>query len=196
MSILIKHLAFVKGQIEFHHKMVEKFGSASFRGNLHKGTAEKFSALANDLEIADKQIDSFGAGISENRAATKKSAPVQLSLTLPEIEGLPQELIAELSIKDADKAEFAILHALEGAGGIITLDRLLIALYRETGEIYKRNSLYSRLSRMASKGLLYYVPGKKGVYSTEQLNEEDAVRLFGSGKAESDDEEGEDDLTK
>ena len=167
--------------MEFHHKMVEKFGSNSFRANLHKGTAEKFSALANDLEIASEELDS--KNISTKKAPVKKRVPSQLSLSFQEIEGLPKELIAELSINDADKTEFAILHALEDSGGIITLDRLLIALYRETGEIYKRSSLYSRLSRMASKGLLYYVPGKKGVYSAEQLSQDEAAELTGATRS-------------
>jgi hypothetical protein len=179
VSILNKHLPFVKEQTEFHHKMMAKFGAASFRGNMHKETAGKFSALFDDLEIADRQLD---APIPSAATAAKKPPQLSLSLTLPEIEGLPEDLIAELSIKDGDKTEFAIMNAVEEAGGIITLDRLLIALYRKTGEIYKRNSLYSPLSRMVSKNLLYYVPGKKGVYSSEQFSEDDSTRLFGSSK--------------
>lgn len=177
MSILNKHFPFVKEQADFHHKMVEKVGAASFRGNLHKGTAQKFLSLLDDLEIADRQLDA-----PQPVSVTKKSGQVQLSLTLPEIQDLPEELIAELSIKDADKTEFAIINAVEESGGIITLDRLLIALYKRTGEIYKRNSLYSTISRMVNKNLLYYVPGKKGVYSNEQLSDEDALSLFGSAK--------------
>jgi hypothetical protein len=189
VSILVKHLPLVKDQAEFHHKMMEKFGAPSIRGGLHKGTAEKFLALLDDLEIADKQLDAPHQ--TPAVPAPKKRPPMQLSLSLNEIDGLPTELISELSIKDADKVEFAILNAVEQAGGIITLDRLLIALYRNTKEIHKRNSLYSRLSRMASKNLIHYVPGKKGVYSTEQLSEAEALQLFGSSKDEDPDEEDE-----
>lgn len=57
MSILSKHLAFVNEQIVFHDKSVEKFGKATFRGNLHKSTADKFRALADDIQIADSALD-------------------------------------------------------------------------------------------------------------------------------------------
>ena len=93
----------------------------------------------------------------------------------------------ELSLSDGDKTEFAIVNVIEEAGGIISLDKLLIALYKKTGEIHKRNSLYSKLSRMASKNLIYYVPGKKGVYSTEQLTSDDVSRMFGGAKEDGED---------
>lgn len=186
MSILIKHLPFVKEQQEFHERMIEKYGSASFRSRLHKTTADNFRALIADLENADKALDTEKP---VSQSAPRK--PSQLSLTAVDIEGLPDELIGELNLSDADKTEFAIVHAIEDAGGIISLDKLLIALYKDTGEIHKRNSLYSRLARMASKNIIYYVPGKKGVYSTEQLSNEDVMRLFGLSKP--DDDEGGDD---
>ncbi|SRR6266571_2185543 len=175
MSILHKHLTVVNEQIAFHDKMVEKFGPTTFRGNLHKNTADKFKALVADLESADKALD---APALEGRASQSKG-PVQLSLSIDDIEGLPKELIEELSLSDADKTEFAIVNAIEEAGGIVSLDKLLIALYKTTGEIHKRTSLYSRLARMATKNLIYYVPGKKGVYSTEQFSTEDVARIFG-----------------
>ncbi len=178
MSILAKHLAFVKDQAEFHDKMVEKFSAASFRGSLHKSTAEKFRALYVDLEGADKALDSPSTQVQV------PSKGIQLSLSVNDIEGLPEELLSELSLTDADKTEFAIVNAIEEGGGIISLDRLLIALYKKTGEVHKRTSLYSRLARMANKNAIYYVPGKKGVYSTEQLSNEDALRIFGTVKSE------------
>jgi hypothetical protein len=179
MSILAKHLEFVNEQIAFHDKMVEKVGATSFRGTLHKGTADKFRALSADLENADKFLDTPSPVV---RPQTKGQSQIQLSLTIEDIEGLPEELVQELSLSDADKTEFEIVNSIEEAGGIISLDKLLIALYKRTGEVHKRNSLYSKLGRMASKNLIYYVPGKKGVYSTEQLSTEDVARMFGAVK--------------
>lgn len=178
MSILNKHLPFVNEQAAFHEKMAEKFGPTSFRARLHTTTAEKFKALASDLESVNQLLDNPAT------SKVKSKGPNQLSLTFDEISSLPEELIKELSFSDADKAEFEILNAIEETGGIISLDRLLIALYKQTGEVHKRNSLYSRLGRMASKNLIYYVPGKKGVYSTEQLSAEDVARIFGVAKEE------------
>lgn len=178
MSILAKHIEFVNGQIEFHEKMVQKQAANSFRSTLHQSTAEKFKALASDLESADKFLDTPPPEVKP----TRNNKPLQLSLSIEDIEGLPDELIKELSLSDADKMEFEIVNATEEAGGIISLDKLLIALYKKTGEIHKRNSLYSKLSRMVTKDLIYYVPGKKGVYSTEQLSSENVSKMFGGVK--------------
>lgn len=164
--------------------MAEKFGVTTFRANLHKTTAEKFRGLISDLESTDKLLDS-------RPVATQSalSPGVQLSLKMSDIEDLPEELLAELNLSDADKAEFEIASAIEEAGGVISLDRLLIALYKRTGEIHKRTSLYSRLNRMAGKNMIHYVPGKKGVYSTEQLSGEDVLRLFGTAKSQVEDDD-------
>lgn len=180
MSILAKHLEFVNEQIVFHEKMVSKVGATSFRGTLHKSTTDKFKALAADLENADKLLD------APQPARPQTKGQVQLSLTIDDIAGLPEELVQELSLSDADKTEFEIVNSIEEAGGIISLDKLLISLYKRTGEVHKRNSLYSRLGRMASKNLIYYVPGKKGVYSTDQLSTEDVARMFGVVKQDED----------
>jgi len=178
MAILTKHLPFVKEQSAFHKRMAERFGSKSFRANLHRETSEKFDALAADLESADKVLDNP----SESPKDPEAKRPIQLSLSIEDVQGLPDELVQELSLSDGDKTEFAIVNAIEEAGGIISLDRLLIALYKKTGEIHKRTSLVSRLNRMATKNSIYYVPGKKGAYSTEQLSTEDVAKILGAAK--------------
>lgn len=177
MSILAKHLELVKGQAEFHRNMVDKVGNNVWRAKLHAETAAKFAAMAADMEAANKQLD---AGPAKPKAAA--SGPLQLSLNIEEVADLPVELLKELSISEGDKTEFAILNAVEEAGGVITLDRLLIALYKKTDEIHKRQTLTSKIYRMTSKGLLYNVPGKKGVYSNEQLSQEDVAKLFAAVK--------------
>lgn len=183
MSILNKHLEFVNEQSAFHERMAEKVGVASFRGTLHKGTAGKFKALAADLAEADKVLDLPQQLLHEPLSGPLRG-PIQLSLNIGDLEGLPEDLVKELSLSDADKLEFEIVNSIEEAGGVISLDRLLIALYRKTGEVNKRTYLTSRLARMATKNSIYYVPGKKGVYSTEQLSNEDVARFFGGVKQE------------
>jgi hypothetical protein len=170
---------FVNEQAVFHEKRMEHVGHDSFKASLHKGTAEKFRALASDIEETDKMLDVQPPEITQN---VLSKVPLQLSLGIEELEGLPEELIKELSLSDGDKTEFAIINAIEEAGGVISLDRLLIALYKKTGEIYKRTPLTSRLARMANKNSIHYVPGKKGAYSIEQLSNEDVAKLFGAAK--------------
>lgn len=180
MSILAKYLPFVKEQSAFHKKNAERFKDNTFRTNLHKQTAEKFDALAADLEAADKTLEA--PPMAGPLKAAQPKRPIQLSLSIEDVQGLPEELVQELSLSDGDKTEFAIVNAIEDAGGIISLDRLLIALYKKTTEIHKRTYLTSRLARMAQKNAIYYVPGKKGIYSTEQLSAEDVSKLLGIAK--------------
>jgi hypothetical protein len=168
-------LAFVNDQAVFHEKRVAHVAN-SFKANLHKTTAEKFRALAADIEEADRLLDAPVPPPQSEIKSPKK--PIQLSLTMEDIEGLPAELIQELNLSTTDKTEFAITTAIEKAGGIITLSKLLIALYKDLGVIYKRNEISARMARMANKNIIYYVPGKKGVYSIEQLTTEDVAQIF------------------
>lgn len=175
MGILSKHLPFVNEQMTFHEKMVEKFSSGKFkddfRANQHSATRDKFKEIAADLIIADKELDS----------PRKKdlSGVKQLSLSLEDLEGLPEELVNELSVSDADKTEFAIVNLINENGGILSMDRILIGMYKKTGEIIKRQNMTSRLYRMSQKGLIYSVPNKKGFYSTEELSDEAVTKIFG-----------------
>jgi hypothetical protein len=174
MSMLAKHLSLVKEQMEFHQRMVGRYTTDPFRVALHNATAAKFQALEADLLEADEMLD--------RPATLATQAPsngvMRLALIPKEVEGLPEELLKELSISDGDKTEFTILSIIEEGGGIATLDRIIIGLYRKTGEIFKRPTLTSRLYRMAQKDLVFSVPTKKGVYSDRPISEDEAVLLF------------------
>jgi hypothetical protein len=73
---------------------------------------------------------------------------------LEDIEGLPPELMQELSISDADRLEFTIVGIINEAGGLMSLDKIIIGLYKKSGEIHKRSTLTSRLYRMIQKNLI------------------------------------------
>ena len=104
-----------------------------------------------------------------------KSWSSQPSLRLDELEGLPPELVAELSISESDKTEYAIIRIIEDCGGMAAIDRILVNLFRHTGEIHKRNTLTSRLYRMAQKGEIFAVPSKKGFYSTREPEQDESI---------------------
>jgi hypothetical protein len=71
-----------------------------------------------------------------------------------------------------DNLDFQILSLLEDAGGMMSLDQLLVGLYKSTGKVYKRQAITSQLYRMAHKGLTANVPEKKGVYALAQVSTE------------------------
>lgn len=180
MGILSKHLPLVKEQEAFHKKMAERKPPNSFGANLHRATSDKFHALCIDIAQVEALLEAPQTAPSGTPTGGSKLG--QLSLSMSDIADLPAELVEELNLSDGDKAEFAILAALEESGGVITLDRLLIALYRKTGEIHKRNALTNRLHRMSQKGRVFNAPGKKGVYTAEQLSAAEAAEMFGTIK--------------
>lgn len=165
-------IEFVKTQVSFHDAMAERYKKVPDRRKRHTETAQGFRDLAAHLEALEAGQDAVVTPV--------RKKPAQLNLTFEEVEGLPPELVEELSISGGDRTDFTVLRVVEATGGIASLDRILIGIYRETGEITKRSTLTSRLYRMCQKGLLYNVPNKKGVYSLEEMTEADVAELFGS----------------
>jgi hypothetical protein len=174
MEKLASHIEFVKGQIEFQQRQAVRFAPEPRRSRLHLDAVERFKSLLADLELLMNRI-------YENPEFMKVSGTTiapRLGLSWEEIHGLPQELLEELSISESDKTEFNISSLITELGGIASLDRLLVALFRQSGEITKRAALNQRLYRMVQKELIYSVPGKKGVYSNHPVSEEDAAKLI------------------
>jgi hypothetical protein len=185
VSILNKHIPFVNEQIAFHEKQATRFSSgkyaSEFRSKQHNATKEKFTELAADLIKVDSDLDNP----SQTKSDSLVAPPQQLILSLEEVEGLPEDLVKELSSAAVlDKGDSMVLQIMKDYGGIISLDRLLIDLYKKTGEINKRTTLTSRLYRMTQRGLVFSVPSKKGFYSRQQLTEEDALKLFGESESQ------------
>jgi hypothetical protein len=182
MLTLSDALTFVNGQAQFHDMKLREYSATSpRRGTQHDRLCQQFAALADYLQRQEDRIERLGSGVS---ADTPPSGVVQLSLRFEDIEGLPPELMQELSITDGDKTDFAIQALMQERGGVMSLDQLLIALYRKTGEIHKRPNLNSRIYRMTTKGALFSVPGRKGVYSTRELTEAESAALERPAAAE------------
>lgn len=169
MSDIEKHIEFVNGQMTFHERQAERFSDDLRRSELHRTTADKFRSLLDYLE----KLKNAG-----ETPLDKSSGATRLSLSWEEIEGLPDELLAELSISESDKLDFHIVAAVRDLGGIASLDRLLVAIFKSTGEIHKRQNLNARIYRLVQKDMLFSVPGKKGVYSIKPVDDETAATLL------------------
>ena len=89
-----------------------------------------------------------------------------LTLTQDDLVGLPKELLEQLNISEADRADAIIMDLINAAGGTLLLDKILIGLYKATGQIHQRNQNISRIYRLGKKGLVFSVPRKKGLYTT------------------------------
>jgi len=161
--------SFVNDQRAFHERQALRFSDDYRRKELHSSTADKFKSLAEYIENLEKTV-AEGTSLPRDQ--------YRLALTQDELKNLPAELMGELSVSDADRADFNIVDLINNAGGVATLDRILVALYRQSGEIMKRQNLNARLYRMGQKGLVYSIQGKKGVYATKSLSEEDIAKLI------------------
>lgn len=182
MSILAQHLPFVNEHIAVQDKLAKKFAPGTkifneYRHSLHLSNLARFKALHEDLEAVDKMLD-------EAPARSPVQTPV-LTLKAEDLEGLPAELVGELSDGAIpDKGESVLLLVIDERGGIASLDQILIGIYRKTGEVMKRTTLTSKLYRLTQKGVLFALPTKKGAYSTRKLTSEDVARLFGEDPPE------------
>lgn len=158
--------SFVNEQIAFHQQMAEQ---ASREGNDRKMTRHQtIMARYGDLIMV----------LADYREKVRKPSVQRLALTWEEVHDLPPELLQELSVSDGDKLEFEVIKVMEDLGGVASLDRLLVALYRSTGEVYQRTWLNNRLYRMGQKEMIHSVPGKKGVYSLLPMDKEEAAALL------------------
>jgi hypothetical protein len=151
MKILADFRPFVKGQMDFHARRARNPQYSTERQKIHQATADDFMALLEAIETAPPPT-------------VKTSDPLTL---LPEdIAGLPPELLAQLNISEGDKLDATIVEVINEAGGTLLLDKILIGLYKKTGEIHQRTQTISRIYRMGKRGLVHSVSGRKGVYTT------------------------------
>ena len=166
MDNIRDYLPFVKSQGDFHYRQSERFADDERRHAFHYSTAQKFYGLLDllkDFKDWSRPPQQTGTG---------------LIVSPGELKDLPEELIQELSVTESDKIDYSIVELVNSHGGVASLDRILVGLYKETNEVPKRHNLNARIYRMMQKRLLYGVPGKKGVYSSRPLSEEEIEELL------------------
>ncbi|MBN9460356.1 MAG: hypothetical protein J0H00_03940 [Burkholderiales bacterium] len=177
MATVLDHLEFVNRQLEFHRaKAAEYQEKAPRRAEGHLRTIAHFESLAETLMGFESELTKLREEL-DRRPPPLPLKGAQLSLSLEDLRDLPAELLQELSISDGDKLDFTLQSIIEEGGGVLSLDQVLIALYRKTGEVHKRQQINNRLYRLANKDVLYSVPGKKGVYSARQLSDAELSAL-------------------
>jgi hypothetical protein len=162
---ILSYLQFVKDQAAFHERQAAKMASMGNqkRQAKHQATSAKFNELAVAIEMAQRQLEAVLPAGPSAMPAPESGA---LTLRPEDLTGLPPELLRQLKITEGDKLEAAIVEVINEAGGTILLDKLLIGLFRKTGDVHQRSTLVGRLYRMSQKDLVWSVPRKKGVYTT------------------------------
>jgi hypothetical protein len=174
MGKIDQYVSFVKEQVTVQEKLAQKFDEDNYRSSLHFKTARSFSELARFLEEIQKKGTYDRAYLNRGDSPQKR-----ILLTFEEIENAPDDLLKELNLAETDRQELLIEYLIASAGGVLSLDKIIMELYTRTKEVPKRAAVTARLFRMATRGMIYNVPGKKGVYSTYELSEADAKKMFG-----------------
>jgi len=167
MTIVSSYVDFVNSQAKRLERIIAKHPEDKRAKTAYQPFIQKFEAIAEHLNRQDELNQSLQHRVAEleGELAKRQLSLDNLDLKPHDLAGLPPEVIQQLSIGDVDLQEFKFLEMIEAAGGTMTLDKLIIQLYRETSEVHDRAKLNARLYRMTSKGMLYSVPGKRGVYS-------------------------------
>lgn len=179
--------AFIMEQVKFHDSRAQEFAATPGRANRHISTSIEFKEVVAGIVKLEQEINSLNNKINDiETSKAKKSGQLTLSLTPDDLDGLPDDLISELSISGANKSEYSIMKLLEDFGGIMSLDQIIVGLYRMTKEINKRVAVTNRLYRMTTKGLVFSVPNKKGVYSLKRLTENDTKKMFDNSRVDRD----------
>jgi hypothetical protein len=179
MAKIDNYVTFVKEQVAVQEKLARKYDEDAYRSRLHFTTARTFADLARFLEDLRKRGTQVSAFL--NRADTPQK---RILLTFEEIENAPEELLKELNLTENDRQELLIEYMIAQAGGVLSLDKIIIELYARMKEVPKRTAVTQRLFRMANRGMIFNVPGKKGIYSTYELTEAEAKKMFGQIDAE------------
>lgn len=95
-----------------------------------------------------------------------------LPANLGNVFDLPPELIEELSATKGDELENQLVTVINSYGGVADLDQILVGLYRKFKLVQKRRFIQNKLYRMTKSDIIWSIPGRKGVYSTKDPNNE------------------------
>lgn len=164
-SIIDKYDSFVKEQILHQEKQADRqlARSDEKRAQAYRARAFMLREMWSELSAALAQRTSGSVSDIDE---------LSLRLTPDEIRDLPDELLEQLSISESDRKDFLIVDIINDLGGMTSVDKILVTLYRKTGEVEKRTRLVSRLYRMQQKGLIYPSATRKGVYATAPIDED------------------------
>jgi len=108
--------------------------------------AETIEAVSHELEAARKRL---------------RAIPTEYG----DLSDLPSEVLAQLNLSKVDELEQQLRDIVAAADGReVGLDQIIIELYRRHKVVQERRFIMNKLYRMAQKGLIESVEGRKGVY--------------------------------
>ena len=137
-----------------------------------KALATQYRTWAAQSETEDNHVR---ASVQTGRAKALEATIAELSdarqrlqpipTTYGDLSDLPPEVLAELNLTKVDELEQQLRDIVAaGDGREVALDPIIIELYRRHHVVLNRRFVMNKLYRMAQKGLIESVGGRKGVY--------------------------------
>jgi len=157
--MLSKSIDFIKYQLDRARKVQRKLHA---KGGVTTAPIEAIIVQFEECLAAMAQAESR---LEQLPAVAERDRTI---LTPDDVNDLPPELRAQLSLSESDYQDFELRRMISECGGIMSLDHILIEIFRRSREVQDRGKLNARLYRMVQKGLLYDVPKRRGVYSVSQ----------------------------
>lgn len=171
MNIISEIDPFVKRQIHYHERQAYRLRGDPDKAKLHTDYIQQFNTILDTLsEVATlkKEIEELKSRPSPVSPITEQIVDKTI-ITAADLAGLPPELIAQLNIPEQDDQEKLILSIIAENYGVISLDKLLIGLWRKTQTVPQKKYITTKLYRMIGKNLIYKVPSKRGLYTTDPI---------------------------
>ena len=164
MKRLAERLPFVKDQRDRVQRIIHRHPNDRGAQSSLPGVVRGFDSLIKAMEEAILKLsETVSPQLKPGASSGRK-----IYLRPSDIRGLPQELVKTLSLTESDFLDFQIIDIIEAVGGVMSLDHILIGLYRETKKVHDRIKTSQRIYRMSTKGKLFNVKGMKAVYTTRK----------------------------
>ncbi|HET6906556.1 MAG TPA: hypothetical protein VFH52_06385 [Rhodanobacteraceae bacterium] len=155
METIAEIIAFCKAQSAYHTKRAAWRNIKPEAEASHKKFSAQFDAAVRLLERLPSQNPAGESG---------QSAQSDLFAIDPfDLDGLPEDLVSELTISRADQEDAQIIQLFRIAQRPLNINEVMVGLYRKFDVRQKRTAVSARLYRMAARGELVNV--EKGVYS-------------------------------
>lgn len=162
-------IEFVKSQIDHHRKSItfhEKRGDQP-KVNRHRGILKRFEELLPKMEQM--------MGVSPPVKFETKD--IKVGSRIGNIDDLPESIRTQLVSFQMDELESQILDLLnDQLDSVATIDEILVGLWRIHETAHQRDQLANKIYRMTRKEQLFSVSGKKGVYSTKNVDDADVQK--------------------
>ena len=118
--------------------------------------------------VYENRIHHIQAVLDELEELRRVLKPIPASYG--DLSDLPPELVKELTGIKVDDLEQQIFTVVKAGGSEVDLDSILIELFRRFKVVQTRKFLQNKLWRMAQKGVIQTVPGRKGVYTAQPVS--------------------------